>query len=770
MSTAVTADARSTDHKVRYRLLALSGGRVTRHTLIYIAGMLAVAPFSLASVVILTRLFVPSQYGDLGVLLVFAGFLTTLYNTGSLHGTFMWVYGVSEGEGDEIGADGKVTSVPRRALGTGVVLTLIIVTVGTALCFLAAAPLSQLLLHQRSGVALVRWAAVSAATGSLWRLTVNVFRMERQPARFALFNATRPLFVVAGTLPLVALGFGIQGALAGIALGTLMATGICVVMTRRSYALAFCWSDVKKIVRLGSMVVIPVLCLYGIHNGDIVLLSRFTNAHELGIYRVASRFAVVPSYFASSFLMAWGPLDHGVLFQATYRHAGENRVRGTILTYYLLIAVTIVVLIDVTANLLVLLAGSQYRSSAPLIPVIGVAFVCYGLYIMLVRTVKLEKQMLWYSLGAVLAGLIQIGLSILIIPWLGAYGAALGTIGGLVVSCLLWAVLAKRLAKGENSSFNIEVRPLLGLAGAVAIAGSVQAIGLGLWPAGRPLVLALVLASYLIAIVELRVIPKRHFGPLTRLVRAALRRGLGGTDPTLGVASLDPRRRNLLASIERDCVPTIVLAERLHRSEREIQAEYVSTLRELIGASRATGQLEELYPRVAGYLLSTQPHAQRDLVGNGLTEDGFDGLELMELDEAAQRLRALPSAAWSSWISQSQEGRQRWTLKTLTKHLAGLPEPHRRAAVAVLRDGHTTAQAAAAAGIPEHLLAARIVRTLRKVGHLGRGGPQDAAIGMALLGSSPGEHRPPEARAVALVYDHARTYTRWHWHRTGVSE
>jgi hypothetical protein len=41
---------------------------------------------------------------------------------------------------------------------------------------------------------------------------------------------------------------------------------------------------------------------------------------------------------------------------------------------------------------------------------------------------------------------------------------------------------------------------------------------------------------------------------------------------------------------------------------------------------------------------------------------------------------------------------------------------------------------------------------------------------MALLGSSPGEHRPPEARAVALVYDHARTYTRWHWHRTGVSE
>src|SRR5271157_2622437 len=345
--TAVPGDGTAKDQGVGRRLLTLTGGRVTRHTAIYVVGLLAVAPFSLVSVAVLTRLLVPAQYGQLGVLFVFAGFATVLYNTGSLHGTFMLVYGASEGEGDDVGSDTEITSAPRRALGTGVVLTLMIVTAGTAVCFVLAPQLAQALLHHRSEARLVRWAAVSAAAGSLWRLTVNVFRMERRPGRFALLNATRPLFVVAGVVPLVVVGFGVEGALAGTALGTLAATAVCIAMARRSYAFAFCLADMKKIVRLGAMVVTPVLCLYIVHSADIVLLSRFANAHELGVYRVASRFAVIPSYFASAVLMAWAPLERGVLFRATYKHVGEERVRGAMLSYYLLVATTIVVLLDV---------------------------------------------------------------------------------------------------------------------------------------------------------------------------------------------------------------------------------------------------------------------------------------------------------------------------------------------------------------------------------------------------------------------------------------
>ncbi len=639
---------------VSHKFLTLMGGRFTRDTAIYVAGMLAVGPFSLISVIVLTRLLDPTEYGELALLFFFAGYLTTLYNTGSLHGTFMWVYGASEGEGDDVGSDGTLTSTPRRALGTGVALTLMIVTAGTAVCVALAPTLSQLLLHRGSGATLICWAAASAAAGSLWRLAVNVFRMERQPARFATFNALRPLFVVGGSVPLVALGFGIEGALAGTALGTLAATAVCIAMTRSSYALAFSLADAREIMRRGAMVVVPVLALFVVHNADVLLLSRFAPAHEVGLYRVASRFAAVPSYFAGAFLMAWAPLERGVLFQATYRQVGEDRVRGAILTYYLLAGMTLVVLLDVAAGGLMLLAGPSYRSAAPLIPLVGVGFVCYGLYVVLVRIVKVKRRMFLYAAGAVLAGALDIGLSTVTIPWLGAYGVPLAMISGVLVSCALWIGAVRGLMK---ASISFQARPLIGLAAAVAIAAAVQAIGLSAWPAGRPVVLALVLASFLGAVIAFGVVPPRHLGLLARLARAAVSRGIGAVDPARGLERLTPARRNVLAALERDGTPHAVLAKRLGWSERRVQSEYVAALRELVGARAPSSDAFD--PAIGGYLLSKQLLAQRDVVGRELVEEGVDALELMELDEAAKRLRALAREDWpeqTGEVSSSERG------------------------------------------------------------------------------------------------------------------
>ncbi|HEY7830575.1 MAG TPA: methyltransferase domain-containing protein [Solirubrobacteraceae bacterium] len=627
-----------------HRLLTLTGGRVTRDTAIYIVGLLAVGPFSLISVAVLTRVLRPGQYGDLALLMVFASYMTTLYNTGSLHGTFMLVYGTSEGEGDDVGEDKGITSAPKRALGTGMLLTLMIVTVGTVVCFALAAPIAGLLLG-RSGThaaMLVRWAAASAAAGSLWRLAVNVLRMERKPARFATFNALRPLFVVGGSVPLVLAGFGVEGAIAGTAVGTLVATAACIAMAHRSYALMFSWADAGQIVVRGSKVVVPVVCLFIVHNADVVLLSRYATAHEVGIYRVASRFAAVPSYFASAFTMAWAPLERGVMFQSTYRHVGEERVRGAILTYYLLAGLTIVMLLDIAAPGLVLLAGSRYRSAAPLIPLAGAGFVCYGLYIVLVRIVKVDRRMFFYAAGAVLAGVLDIGLSTMTIPWLGAYGVPVAMIVALLSTCAIWIAVAHGLMKAPLS---FEVRPLLGLAAAVASAVAVQTVGLQLWPGERAVVMLATLVAYLGTILACGVVPRQHWQLLRRLARTALRRGVGARDPHAGLDQLDPRQRSLLAAIERDRRPLGELVERLGRSERELRHDYVTALRRLIGVAPEPGEHDA---RIAAYLLSKQPEAQRDVIGRALIEDDVDGLQLMELDEAARRLRGLAREKWAA--------------------------------------------------------------------------------------------------------------------------
>jgi O-antigen/teichoic acid export membrane protein len=751
----------------RHSPLTLMGGRVTRDTAIYVLGTLVVGPFSIVSVVVLTRLLTPADYGELAVLFVAAGALTTLYNVGSLHGTFMWVYGASEGEGDDVDSDSSITSTPRRAMGTGVVMTLVIVSLGTGvICLLAPTIAHRLFAAVHPAPAAVRWAAVSAASGSLWRLTVNVFRMERRAVSFGMFNALRPLFVVAGSVPLVAAGFGVDGALAGTAIGSLVAAAVCVAIAHRSYALAFSASDAREIARRGAVVVLPVLCLYVVHNGDIVILSHFTSAHELGVYRVASRLAVVPSYFASAFLMAWSPLERSVLFTAAYRHNGEQRTRAAMLTYYLVAGLTIVLALDVAANGLVLLAGPGYRLAAPLIPLLSLSFVGYGAFIVLVRIYRLpQRHVLWYSLSAMLAAALDVGASAIVIPLLGAYGTAIAELIGLGAGSLLWLVVVRRV---ERVAAPIDARRLAGVGAILLILASIQLVGTQLWPAGRMEVLTLMVVLYVALLLGLRVVPRTHLRPLLRLAKHAVVGRIGGHDPISQLAELAPAKRALLAALLRDHAPLAIVAERAGCSERELLGEFVALLRELSGGGSPHERLDF---EIGAYLLSEEPEAHRDLVARRLVDEGVDPIELLRLDEARQRLDGAAAHAWTAdGATSAAELSTRAMLDELAARLRGIESSTRMAALAVLRDGRTAAEAAAQLALSESIVATRVVRLLRGIGRLGDGGPEDVAVGVTLFGGRRVRRDTVQARAVGHFYDRLRQASPRQWRRAGLGE
>jgi O-antigen/teichoic acid export membrane protein len=757
----------------RHSPLTLMGGRVTRDTAIYVLGTLVVGPFSLISVIVLTRLMAPAAYGELGVLYVAAGALTMLYNTGSLHGTFMYVYGASEGEGgDDVDTGAPITSTPRRAMGTGVLMTLAIVSFGTLIfCVAAPAIAHAFFANVHATPAAVRWAAVSAAAGSLWRLTVNVFRMERRAISFSVFNALRPLFAVGGTVPLVALGLGVNGALAGTAIGSLAAAAVCVAAAHRSYALAFSWEDARQIAKRGMVVVIPIVCLYTIHSGDIIILSHFAPASELGIYRVASRFAVVPSYFASAFLMAWAPLERGVLFMAAYREHGQERTRAQLFTYYLVAGLTIVLVLDVAANALVLLAGAHYRLAAPLIPLLGLSFVGYGAFIVLVRIFRMpQRQMLWYGISAALAAALDIGTCMITIPLLGAYGTAVGELVGLGAGCLLWLTVVRRV---EQVPSPLDSRRVAGVGVVVLVVGAIQLIGAQLWPAGEALALVLMVLVYVGLLLGLQIVPRAHLRPLLRLGKHAVVGRVGTHNPAHHLASLTREQRALLAGLVRDRTPLPIVAERLGRGERTLHTELVAILRRVShgGAQQPQQhQQHELDFEVGSYLLSAEPEAQRDLIARRLVEEGVDPIELLQLDEARQRLCGAPAQAWlAHGVPVGEQLGARAELRELAGLLEEVQPSTRRAALAILRDGRSAADAAAELVLPESVVAARVVRVLRRVGRLGDGGPEDVAVGLALFGAQVKPRETVQMRAVGHFYDRMRGARRRHWWRAGLA-
>jgi hypothetical protein len=118
------------------------GARSARHALLYGAAMATVPVAGLVTVSILTRRLGPAEFGELGILTVFAGLLTTLYNLGSLQGAIRVVFGASMDEGGGDAASDEAASdlsapLRRRMLGSALSYTLLLGLLGAALvwCF-----------------------------------------------------------------------------------------------------------------------------------------------------------------------------------------------------------------------------------------------------------------------------------------------------------------------------------------------------------------------------------------------------------------------------------------------------------------------------------------------------------------------------------------------------------------------------------------------------------------------------------------------------------
>jgi O-antigen/teichoic acid export membrane protein len=579
-------------------------------------------PVGIVSAIVTVHYLPPGQFGQLALLMVLAGFLTVLYNVGLLHGTFLWTYGSSGEAGDDLEIEGlgrAGVATQRSAMGTGLIMTIIVVSCGTVVCFLFAKPLAGLLLGSPRKANLIGLAAISGGAGSIYRLTCNVFRFERRMFTFAVFTMARPITVLIASTALIVAGYGVWGAVLGTALPTLACAAGCLLGSRRSYAFVFSLKDARQIVIRGSTVVIPVVCLFLLHNGDLYLLAHWVHGSRLGVYRLASRLGAPPSYFASAFIISWSSFERSALVSAIFEARGHLKVRTKVVTYYMLVGFSIVVMFVLFARLFLLVAPASYANAAKVVPLVALGFVAYGAYIILLRTARPERLLFWYSITAVMSALAFLGFGFLLIPAFGVYGAPVALTLGMGVGCTTVLVLNRRKAEPLPIETSRIVAGLLVavVVAAVALAG---ARGDELVSTVTTIVCVVV---YIPALLLVRAIPPSH----VPVILSVLPTRRGDPRPQLSPAELPAGEREVL---ERLRLGT------LHESRSAVDyARLVRALRRTGGI----GQPSAIDSRIGIYLASREPESIRDFQLRALIAEGVDGYELHHLDRLAKATR-----------------------------------------------------------------------------------------------------------------------------------
>jgi O-antigen/teichoic acid export membrane protein len=645
---------------------AILGAQAVRYSGIQ-AGLLAAANgLMLASVLVVAFFLGPADFGRYGLLLFLMGLLTILFNLASKQGTLKRVFGTAgDDDDDEEDEDEDTTAAAeaadKRSLGTGMVLTAIVSVIGTAIVIALREPIADLLLGDPADGNLVVWAAIAGGAGAVFRLASLVVWLERRPTAHVAAEVARPVLMLSGVLAFVIADAGLEGAIAGTALGIAAAAALALVLLRSSWEWAFSLAESRAIYRLGAPRIPIVLSMWTVMNADVFLVSRFVSATDLGIYQLASRVGILVALLPGGFRMAMRPLRKSLAYKRVQHEYGRAVARGEELGYFILLCISTELAVILGAEVLVRIAPGEYADAAPLIPLLAAGLMGPSVMRQVSRSVSIPHKRLNFILSVVAAALIFIASCLVLIPAIGFDGAPISMLiaFGITGSYLL--------ARGQLGGKPIRIPYRTVLGSALLAAGAGLAYHL-LDPEGIVLQIGLALAlygAYLLAIVAAAIVPRQHRRALYRIARGFLGEPASGFRPRKALKRLDPPDREALRLAIREQrpvaeIPGQLAAEGLDLPPVEVTDGNSGAISErLVAAVRRAAAKggapipprkgrwasEERDSEIAEYLFPEGTVAQRDAGMRRLLSRG-GSRELMALDAVVDGLSRVPGKAW----------------------------------------------------------------------------------------------------------------------------
>ncbi len=397
---------------------------------------------------VLTGLVTPEVYGEVSLLVATAALVAGIVCIPVVHGTVrFYPDAVREGVPD---AHRRLT---RRALDVGALASAALLVAGGLAWSLS------------SGRGPAGWAYLFLSAGFLAEMSRNyetgLLNAARRQAASSLWNAldawTRPL---AAAVAVVAAGATSTVVLLGYAVGSLGANLLFSPARLRPGAsdpeAAAAWrgrtaaafrSFVAPLVPLG-------LLGWAFNLGDRYVLASTAGAEATGIYVAAYGLASMPFLALSGVLVS---TLRPVLFEAIA--ARDRRRESRVLAAW--IAVTcaagaggVALLAGLGPWLVRLALGPEFRVSVPLLPWIGAAYALQALQNVFETRIYARKRTEWFVVLHLVSALVATILYLGLIPSLGGMGAALGTLGGMIASCVASIALARLPERGARTEGN----------------------------------------------------------------------------------------------------------------------------------------------------------------------------------------------------------------------------------------------------------------------------------------------------------------------------
>jgi O-antigen/teichoic acid export membrane protein len=377
---------------------------------VYLAASIIAKAGALVLIPLYTRKLSPDQYGDLVLAQALVSILPTLLS-----------WGLASAVGRAY-FDGPDREAGRRQVG-GVARWLAIVTLANGV--VVQAVLALVVPAGGHGITgnweltCILWAAVGSALADV---PLIFLRAEQRPYAAAGLQLGQFFTAVLGGLVLVAwLGRGLRGAIEGLALTSLMGGAFGLLFILGALRGAMTPALFREAVRFSAPFIPHFIANQLQAVGDRWVLKASGLQGSLGAYGLANQLVQPAAMVVGAWNMSASPQMGEV-----YRDGGVVGLVGAFgraLTSYLMAAIFPAMGVVLLLPAVAWVVGDHYSQSLWIVPLLAASIVIEALYYPCVNVLFYCKSTKAIPVITASAGLLNLGLNVVAIPWFGVSGA-----------------------------------------------------------------------------------------------------------------------------------------------------------------------------------------------------------------------------------------------------------------------------------------------------------------------------------------------------------
>ena len=394
--------------------------QLLKHSAIYGLGNLAISLLSFLLVPLYTHYLSVTEFGVYSLIIIVYSLMSLVVDLGLSSSVARYYFDDAKERNPE-----DLSRFRRRLLSTAFGVTAVSSAALAVAGYMAAGWVARSLFGSSDFEVHLRIIAITLLCYGLGTAPMIYLRITERSLAYSVITCCQvSLFLAFNIIFLVKLSAGVVGIFYSLLASTAVYALMGIAAIARDLRAEFDARLTGQLFKFGLPFLPVMLLKWVIDFSDRYLLDHYASISAVGVYSLGYKFGQGMAFVVTAFTLGWVPIRFKMLSLADPRV-----VYGRVATLYIAVAGFIWLALSVFSHEIIMLtAPAAFRQAAVFIPPVALSYLLYGLFVLSVTGAGVAKRTAGLPLVMLAAAVLNIGLNLVLIPRVGAMGAAFSTL------------------------------------------------------------------------------------------------------------------------------------------------------------------------------------------------------------------------------------------------------------------------------------------------------------------------------------------------------